>query len=385
MIELGEALAIVRAHRPTFEPVGVPLMQARGHVLAQNYSSPFDLPMFDNSAMDGYAVGGPEGPWELVGEVAAGQTPQSALKPCEAVRIFTGSPVPERTYGVIPQEEAEVRQGLLLGQVRRSGHIRFRSEEIQAGTEVAAQGDALDPTRIAALASVGLDYVNCHKLPQIALISTGNEVVEPGTPLLAGQIYNSNAAAVQSTAEWWGADCLSLHARDTTQQLTSAFDQACKSCDLIVTTGGVSVGSHDHVLEVVEAQGFEVKFHGVRVKPGKPIGFGIRTDRKAWFGLPGNPFSTWVGLLVFVAAYLGRELKMQRRPMAHDLERKAGREEFYPAQLDDLGAVTVRQTVGSHANLALVDADGLARVDADSERLSAGQVVEFLSLPWRHA
>lgn len=382
MITVEEALSIIRDHRRTIPTEGVELIRALGRVLAKDVVSPFDLPLFDNSAMDGFAVGSPEGPWEIVDEVAAGATAPMGIQPCQAVRIFTGAPVPSRTYGIIAQEDASEQEGLVVGEVRKGGHVRFQAEEAPAGHLVAQKGATLTPPHLAALASCGLATVEVRGLPNVIILSTGNEVVPPGQSLQYGQIFNSNATALASALALRGIRAQVRHASDSQEELRAQIHESIQSSELLITTGGVSVGAHDLVRAAMEEAGFHLKFHGVAVKPGKPIAFGTREDGKVWFGLPGNPLSTWVGYLVFVSAWLGDEFQCESRQIAKTMDRKPGREEFLPAKLLPGGEITILNVIGSHANFGLLESDGLVRINRDVITLAQGEHIDFLPFPW---
>lgn len=382
MISVEEALSIIRDHRPSFPTERVGLQHVLGRVLAQDIVSPFDLPLFDNSAMDGFAVGSPEGPWEIVGEVAAGATAPGGIQPCEAVRIFTGAPVPTRTYGIIAQEDASEQDGLLVGEVRKGGHVRLQAEEAPVGHLVAQKGATLTPPHLAACASCGLATVEVRGLPNVTILSTGNEVVPPGQSLQYGQIFNSNATALASALALRGIRAQVRHAPDSQEELRAQIHESIQSSELLITTGGVSVGAYDLVRAAMEEAGFHVRFHGVAVKPGKPIAFGTREDGKVWFGLPGNPLSTWVGYLVFVSAWLGDEFQCESRQIAKTMDRKPGREEFLPAKQLPGGEITILNVIGSHANFGLLESDGLVRINRDVITLAQGEHIDFLPFPW---
>ena len=382
MITVEEALSIIRDLRRTIPTEGVELIHALGRVLAKDVVSPFDLPLFDNSAMDGFAVGSPEGPWEIVDEVAAGATAPMGIQPCQAVRIFTGAPVPTRTYGIIAQEDASEQDGLLVGEVRKGAHVRFQAEEAPAGHLVAQKGATLTPPHLAAFASCGLATVEVRGLPNVIILSTGNEVVPPGQSLQYGQIFDSNATALASALALRGIRAQVRHAPDSQEELRAQIHESIQSSELLITTGGVSVGAHDLVRSAMEEAGFHVRFHGVGVKPGKPIAFGMREDGKAWFGLPGNPLSTWVGYLVFVSAWLGDEFQCESRQITKTMDRKPGREEFLPAKLLPGGEITILNVIGSHANFGLLESDGLVRINRNVTMLAQGEHIDFLPFPW---
>lgn len=175
------------------------------------------------------------------------------------------------------------------------------------------------------------------------------------------------------------------HVEDQPSDLNRELARLADSADLVITTGGVSVGSYDYVLVAAVEGGFEVQFHGVAVKPGKPIAFGTRSDGTLWFGLPGNPLSAWVGILVFVAEALGRHLPRHSARLADALTRKGDREEFVPAVVSPDGEVKLIPTIGSHANTVLVNANALARLPKARSEFEQGEEVEVLRLPWEAA
>lgn len=385
MISVDEALTIIRAARRIPATEHVPIPQAHGRRLAEDVLSPRPVPFFDNSAMDGYAVGGPVGPWEVVREIPAGATEPFALGPCEAARIFTGSPVPDRTFAVIPQEEARVLGSVIDGEARKGAHIRRQGEELVSGDLVLKSGALLTPPCIAALASIGKVEALVECLPKIAVLTTGNEVQRPGEPLEFGQIFNSNQFAIGTLLDLWGVDTEYHHVEDQPTDLNRELARLADSADLVITTGGVSVGSYDYVLAAAKEGRFEVQFHGVAVKPGKPIAFGTRSDGTLWFGLPGNPLSAWVGMLVFVAEALGRHLPRHSARLADAHTRKGDREEFVPAVVSPDGEVKLIPTIGSHANTVLVNANALARLPKARSEFKQGEEVEVLRLPWEAA
>lgn len=382
MISVDRALEIVRAHCIERKVDSIPLRLSAGRTLAKDIVAPFSFPRFDNSAMDGYAVGGPIGPWRLTGEVAAGDSGSRQLGEQEAVRIFTGAPVPSGCYAVVPQEETEMDEALVHGTAQAGAHIRRAGEELAEGAQVAPRGVRIQPPMVGALASIGLAEVPVHCAPSVALLSTGNEIAQPGQPLKPGQVYDSNATAIAAWLRQIGCEVQCTHCVDDPLILNSSVIQIVDSNNLLITSGGVSVGSYDFVRTALEGVGFKTLFHGVAMKPGKPIAFGIREDGKAWLGLPGNPMSAWVGFLLFGLTLLGEEMKRDCLPLAKGIRRRAGREEFIPFSLSSKGEVELRGTVGSHSCFGLVGSHGLVRIDAATEELAAGDRIHALHLPW---
>lgn len=352
-----------------------------GHVLAEDIVSQIDLPPFDNSAMDGYAVGGPIGPWEFKGSVPAGDSKEMSLAPCEAVRVYTGSRVPIRTYGVIAQEDVSLVDQVILGEVKFGQHLRLQGEELEVGDQVLRAGCVLTPPHVSALAALGLSSVSVRELT-CGVITTGDELIIPGNKLEGGQIYNSNKYAVQALLGYWAIHSEHVHVQDEPVRLEQCFSDMASQHDLIITTGGISVGDHDHVHSAAKANGFSTEFCKVAVKPGKPITFGLREDGRRWVGLPGNPLSTSVGMLVFVSALIGREFIRRKYSLGACFTRKGTREEFIPAEIGLNGLLRIPGSVGSHSNTALVDASLLAHLPAGEVLFDQGDEIEGLVLPW---
>jgi molybdopterin molybdotransferase len=381
VISVSEALSILRNHPPIPTLRTLPLEESVGLSLAEDTFSPISLPSFDNSAMDGYAVGGPVGPWEIVDTIPAGDLRGLALGPCHAARIFTGSRIPARTYAVIAQESVAVSESILSGEASQGQHLRRAGEELAQGDLVLRANAVINPPRMAALAALGISEVKVKEI-SCGVITTGNEVVEPGSRLHDGQIFNSNRFAVQSILKHWGVRQEHLHVQDDPQLLRDQIQEMASRHALVVTTGGVSVGDHDHVVSAAQDCGFEVKFHKVAVKPGKPIAFGVRHDGATWIGLPGNPLSTWVGMLVFFSAHIGRDLERRYFRLETSYESKGDRDQFIPGQITSDGAIQIEQSVGSHANTALINASALVHLHVGKTKYESSERVEGLVLPW---
>ncbi|MBS1705161.1 MAG: molybdopterin molybdotransferase MoeA [Armatimonadetes bacterium] len=383
MIRSCEALSIIRLKRPRLETIELPLSECNGRILGKDYSTDWPIPSFDNSAMDGFVVGGAVGPWTIVGEIPAGTSEVGSLGCKDAVRIYTGAPVPDGAFGVIPVEQANAEGQRLRGEVSSGAHIRRSGEEVAEGTTILRRGVLITPPIVGALAALGIPLVQVERAPLVGVVSTGNELAEPGSERTNGQIFNSNTITIQSTLRQWGISAASYHANDSIEELTTVLQSATNEHDLVVTCGGVSAGAYDFVPKVMRDLHYEVAFQGVAIKPGKPLVFGTRRDGKAWFGLPGNPMSAWIGLLIFISEYLGHPLHKSLRVLASDHRRKPGREEYLPAKVAEHCEIELQQTVGSHSNFSLVGADGLAIIPSEAPFLSKGSKVEFLAFPWQ--
>lgn len=305
MLTYEEALAQILGQTAPLTPVQTPLADALGLILAEDLITSYDLPPFDNSSMDGFAVRAADiavngTVLPVLGDIAAGALSIPALLPKSALRIMTGAPVPDGADTVVPVEDTEIRGNdvAFLEEAERGQHIRRRGEEVRSGTIVVPQGSRLRPAEIGMAATVGRAEVLAYPKPRVAIVSTGDELVEPGTELQRGQIYNSNAYALAAQVEETGGSVVhQLHARDTPDALRAAFDQ-CAGADVLITSGGVSVGDFDYVKAVFAERG-TVDFWRVAIRPGKPLAFG-QWDHTLFFGLPGNPVSSMVTFELFV-------------------------------------------------------------------------------------
>jgi molybdopterin molybdotransferase len=309
---LADALAQILADVPAItDNEIVAVGEALGRVLAESLRACVDVPPWDNSAMDGYALRA--GDLSTVPQtlaisqrIAAGQSGE-ALLPGTVARIFTGAPVPPGADAVIMQEETAASDNQLecLEPVVVGQNIRRRGEDILAGTEIAAAGHRLSAADLGVLASVGFASVTVVRRPRVAVISTGDELREPGESLEPGQIYNSNRYQLRGLLQALGVQCIDLGiVQDDAQATRVALRQAADEADLIITTGGVSVGEEDHVRSQVAALG-ELKLWKLAIKPGKPLAYG-RVGQTPIIGLPGNPGAVFVTFNLVARPYLLR-------------------------------------------------------------------------------
>lgn len=317
MITRAEALRRIRSHVPAPRAVELGILEAVGHVAAREVRVPFDLPRWDLSAMDGYALrpadtrgASPQSPAKLKisGVVRAGRAREAALEAGECVAIMTGAPLPKGADAVLIREEAVVRGGFLLVArgVKRGSHVRRRGEEVRRGALVIRKGERIHDGTVAALASVGRARVRVWRRPRVALLVTGDELVCPGETLAPGQIYDSNSFALLAALRQNGyAECLRLSAPDRLEPTVRALKRALVSSDLVLICGGVSVGDYDCVKEALERVGARRVFWKVDQKPGKPLYFGVASGKPV-FGLPGNPTSAYFCFYLYALAALGR-------------------------------------------------------------------------------
>jgi molybdopterin molybdotransferase len=366
----------------------VALSEALGRVLAADVTSELAVPPFDSSAMDGFAViAGPEGDLEVVAEARAGHPADRPVQAGEAIAISTGAAVPEGATAVIPVERTEPAGGSVRVQASEPGaNIRRAGEDVAAGDVVLHTGDLLAPAALGVAASVGRAVVRCARRPRVALLVTGDELTEPGEPLGPGGIYSSNGYALAGQVERAGAE-LVLRERvgDTAAATRSAIGAALDGADVLVISGGVSVGPHDHVKAALAAVDVDERFWGVSLRPGKPTWFGTRGDKLA-FGLPGNPVSAMVTFQLFVrpalAALQGADPGATRvvaelaEPLARNPRREqAVRVRLTPGEPRWLAAPT-KAAQGSHVLTSMLGADGLALIAPGEGDARAGEQVE---------
>lgn len=398
LIGIDEALARIAAQAsPVVRPETVPLERAHGRVLAAPVRSRRAAPPFDNAAMDGYAIStltltGP-GPWDLrvVARVAAGQPATTAVAPGTAVRIFTGAPIPVGADAVVMQEDTW-RDGDVLRLSHRAApgqNIRRAGSDMAQGAAVLDPGRKLGPRDLAACAAAGAGTLPVRGRPRAALLVTGDELRRAGGARAAAQIWDVNTPMLTACLAAAGVDLIATaHAADSLAGLIGQMGDLAAQADLVVTTGGISVGEEDHVKPAVLALGGEIWVNGVAIKPGKPVTVG-RIGTAHWLGLPGNPVSAFVTWQVFGQALLrgltgqtGGALPRRHVVTAREIRRKPGRCELRPATLagfDALGREVVQFDEATHSarvnGLAL--ADGLMVLPAETAHLPAGALVEF--------
>lgn len=372
----------------------LPLVEADGRVLARAVLAPIDLPPFANSAVDGYAVRhadlAAKGPSRLplLGRSAAGE-PAGTLGQ-GAWRIFTGGAVPAGADTIVMQEDVALEDGavVLPAGVKRGANLRRAGEDIARGQEAFPAGRRLRPQDLGLLAALGFDRVRVRQRPRVALFSTGDELTEPGQPLAPAAIYDANRAMLRALLVRAGADVADLGIlRDEPVELERHLREAAGACDLIVTSGGVSVGEADHVKAALSACG-SLDLWRVAIKPGKPIAIGEAAGTP-FIGLPGNPVAVFVGFL-FVARPLLARLAgaLDEAPLALPVaagfrhRKKAGRREFLRVTLERRsdGGILARKHPGEGAGslASLAQSDGLVMLAEDLEQVDEGDGVPFL-------
>lgn len=392
LARIGAAAGCVAAETET-----VPLARAKGRLLAQPVTARGNVPPFDNAAMDGYALNvadlSGDGPWhvEVASRIPAGGA-ETRLAPGTASRIFTGAPLPVGATAVVMQEEV-TRDGDTICIARRptaGQNVRRTGEDMRAGAELLPAGCRIGAREIAVCAAAGQASVDLRRPLRVTLLVTGNEVKAPGQGLGSGQIWDVNTPMLTACLAGPSVDTVTVeHGADSALAMRAQLARLACEADLIVTTGGISVGEEDHVKPAFAALGGTLHFSGVAIKPGKPVSFGT-LGNACWLGLPGNPLSAFVTWQVFGTALLRRLSGSNEDPPARrhvtlgaPVRRKPGRCELRPARLAGFDAagreVALFESATHSARVArLPDADGLLFLPADAEALPEGALVEFL-------
>jgi molybdopterin molybdotransferase len=386
---IDEALALVLARARPLAAEDVPVARAAGRVVVERAVAVTDLPPFDSSAMDGFAVRAEDTPGTLtvVGHSAAGKPETRTLGAGEAIVISTGAVVPTGADAVVPVERTS--GNVEVGGVRPGDNVRPRGGDARSGDAVVEPGDVLRPPQLGALAAAGVATVRCARRPRVAVLATGSELRAPGEPLGPGEIYESNTVLLAAQLESAGAD-VTVHGpvSDDEGATRAALERALES-DVLVTSGGVSVGPHDLVRGALAELGAEEIFWRVAVKPGKPIAFAVRGETLV-FGLPGNPVSSLVGFELFVRPAL-LALQGAREPgpaylpgrLGTTVRRTEHRDELVRARLRiEGGAVVLDPLTGqeSHMIVRSAAASALVLVPRGTGDVAAGEQVSYLRI-----
>jgi len=386
LLTVEQAISAVVEHAEPRGKEDVEIDRAFGRVLADDARAAVDLPPFDSSAMDGYAVRSADSPGELkvVGHSAAGHPARSVLRDGEAVNISTGAVVPDGADAVIEVERVQEKgDTVVVERVAERANIRPRGGDVAAGTVVAQAGTRVGASHVGALAAAGVALVSTFERPRVAVLSTGSELRPPGSSLAPGQIYESNSLLLAAQLRSAGIDADVLGAvPDDEAALRAALERGLQA-DVLLTSGGVSVGPHDLLKRLFDELGVQRVFWGVAVRPGKPLFFGVR-GRTLVFGLPGNPVSTLVGFELFVRTAL-RACEGEADPqprfapgrLATPLQRNAQRDELVRAHVQS-GLVTPVSGQESHMIVRASAANALAFVPRGEGALAAGDLVSYL-------
>jgi molybdopterin molybdotransferase len=390
LISIDEARRrVLEAVRP-LEAEDVPLARALDRVLARDVDSPTNVPPFDNSAMDGFAVrAGPPAELQVVDESRAGRPTSGQVDTGAAIRISTGAVLPAGATAVVPVERARAVDGssdrVRVEATAEGDNIRRAGEDVRTGDVVLRGGASVGPAELGVAASIGRDLLPCARRPTVAVLVTGDELTEPGSELSPGAIYSSNGFALAGLVQRSHATLASRSTvRDSAESTREALGRALAETDVVCVSGGVSVGPHDHVKPALRDLGVSERFWGVALRPGKPTWFGTH-DGGLVFGLPGNPVSAMVCFQLFVRPALAALQGAVHEPVRitaaldHAVPLLAVREQAVRVRLstqDDGWHAAPTGAQGSHMLTSMLGAEGLAMVAMGDGEASAGTRVE---------
>ena len=391
-IPLDEARELIdRAIAPVARTVRVALLQANGRVLAADVTAARDVPPFARAGMDGYAVVAADTfgasrfepkTLRVVEKIYTGEVPTRRVGTGETAEIATGAPMPEGADAVVMVEETE-RAGTndvgILTPVYPRQNVGKQGADIVLGQTVLRNGDLLNPSRIGAIAALGITEIDVFDKPSVAILSTGNEIIEPGAELEPGQIYDINRYTLSTIiAEHGGTPVAYQTAQDTLEDLERAIDR-CLDEDVMVFSGGSSVGERDLILDVIGRRG-EIVFHGIAVKPGKPTVFGV-IEGKAVFGMPGYPTSCLSNAYMLLVPALRRmarlpphRMRSMQAPVSQRIVSTTGRHQFYTVRIVDGQAQPAFKASGDITSMS--QADGYIEIPAQTDIVEKGEVVE---------
>ena len=390
MISVSEAKEIL--HKQTLKRGKeiLPLKQSHNRISAEDVYAPFDVPLFDKSMMDGYAIKFDDislvKELSVKSEVQAGSLTLSELRNGEAARIFTGAPIPEGADTVIPQEEVNIGDGIITLNkfVEKGANIAKQGTQTQKGSLILANGTKLTPEYIGFLATFGIHELKVYTLPKLGIITTGKELIPIGQPLLSYQTYDSNSVFLTVALEDLGLiPEFVIWEDDHKQQLKTLVEQKLKEVDVLIFTGGVSVGDYDFVKPVLEEIGVEELFYKVKQKPGKPIYAG-KIDNTIIFGLPGNPGSVVACYHVYVKPFLKSHMFGDKNEVTHksilknEYSKKQGLTHFVKAYAEG-NTIEILTNQMSYQMDAYTKANAFALLEEDQEIFMAGQEINLIN------
>ncbi|WP_231424855.1 MULTISPECIES: gephyrin-like molybdotransferase Glp [Pedobacter] len=388
MISVEDAKKLIRDHISQLNPILKSLQDSAEHVLAEDVFAAFDIPAFRQSSMDGYAIifGDQNQDLDLIGEMAAGTPDKISIIQGQTSRIFTGAPLPDGADTVVMQEKTSKKNNSISFEdekLVKCANVRQIGSEIHVGELAMQKGDLLSPAALAFLAGIGISEVLVYPMPSVAIILTGNELQKPGLPLNFGQVYESNSYSLTAALNKEGIYHIEVvTAEDTLETLTNVLKTALEKNDVILLTGGVSVGDYDFVLQAAANCGVEQIFHKVKQKPGKPLFFGKQND-KVIFGLPGNPSSVlncYYNYVVPAIKQLSRKennVKSIQAELTHTYKKPKDLTHFLKGNYID-GKATALGAQESYRLSSFAQANCLIQLNQGQENFSAGENVNVI-------
>ncbi len=393
MITVEEAKELLFGRVQKSKAIELSLKNTFGFVLSEDILSPIDLPLFDASSMDGYAVAGngniKQKVFEVMGEIKAGDGNAYDLKPGQALRIFTGAPVPSSADGIVIQEKVESKNGsiYLSEEFRKGNFIRKKGSQIKQGELALSKGTLLNPACIGLLASLGIEKIMVYKKPNVSLIVSGDEIISPGNDLKGGEIYESNSFSLQAALQQMQINVSSVNSvRDDKNQLKKIVEESLLCSDIVLITGGISVGKYDFVFEVLNELKVKTIFYKVSQKPGKPLYAGT-INGKYIFALPGNPASALVCFYEYVYPSIRKmcgienaSLLTEKLKLLKDISHNEDRALFIRAKKTDEGVLPLDEQDSAMLR-SFAEADVLIYIPKERQDINQGELVEVHLLP----
>jgi molybdopterin molybdotransferase len=391
MISVNEAKKIIQQIVQSLTPLELPLIEAAGLVLAEDIYAAIDIPAFEQSSMDGYAItfSAKDDALVIAAEMAAGAPELLRIETGEAARIFTGAPLPEGTDTVVMQEKVRIENGKLIIEdplLQLGSNVRHKGSEVKQGALAMGENTYLSPAAIGFLAGIGLTSVLVFPAPRVSVILTGNELQQPGKPLAFGQVYEANSVMLRAALQKAGINNLQiLTAADDLEALQTVLMNALDTSDLVLLTGGVSVGDYDFVVQAAENCGVVRHFHKIKQKPGKPLFFGSK-ENKIVFGLPGNPSSVLTCFYEYVLPAIEAMLikpeciEEIHATLTHNYPKAPGLTHFLKARYGK-GQVTPLHAQDSFRLHSFAQADCFIVLEEEHGDYSAGDSVKVHLLP----
>jgi molybdopterin molybdotransferase len=391
MISVKEAKAIIDKNVALLQAKVLPLKEAQGLILAENVYAKMDIPSFEQSSMDGYAFLFEEKdfPLAIQNKIAAGDNHLHMISSKQAARIFTGAPLPQGADTVVMQEKVTVEDGKIFirdNDLEKGNYLRKKGDEIRSGDLALEQKTVLTAAALGFLAGIGIAEIPVFPAPKVSIIITGNELQKPGKSLAFGEVYESNSVSLSAALQKAGIiDIDIFHARDELSFVQLALKNALEKSDVILLTGGISVGDYDFVLNATVQCGIEKHFHKIKQKPGKPLYFGTK-DKKLIFGLPGNPASVLTCFYEYVLPALEKmmqkknSIKITKAILENNYTKKSGMTHFLKGFYQD-EKVVILESQASFQLKSFAQANCLLVMDEEMENVKQGNMVEVHLLP----
>ncbi len=395
MIPPKKALKIILDHAKSIGEEEIDISDSLGRTLAEKIYSDTDIPPFDKSAMDGFAInsGDKSETFEVIEDIPAGKVPKKRIKPGQASKIMTGAMLPKGADKVVMVENTKLLSNtkFQISNINAKTNVSLKGEDVKKGELVLNEGTKIRPQETAILATVGKTKVNVYKKPRVAIISTGSELVEPDKKPALGKIRNSNGPMLQSQLKRLGLDSIYLGIAGDDFSITKKMVQeGLKKSDILILSGGVSVGDYDFVHEVLKNCGVKILFNRVAIKPGKPTTFGVK-ENKLVFGLPGNPVSVLMVFELFVVPAIGK-IQMETvaglaqfsawkpyKLLSNFNRRDTKGEQYYPVRILKEGILPIDFHGSAHMH-ALTKADGVMKIDIGVKEFKKGDFVDVRSI-----